>query len=62
MPMKCMAQMPPPMLNAPASTQATRLRSAPAPTTRSDTDRATNADSEAIANDRMTRPGWYAPT
>src|SRR5215469_12158518 len=61
MPMKCMPQMPPPMLTAPATVQASRPRALDAARMRPDTDKATNADNDAMASDSTTSPTSYVP-
>ena len=61
MPMKCIAQMPPPMLIAPAPVQASRPRCVVAAETRAEIDRATNDARIATNTDVATRPIEYTP-
>ena len=56
MPTKCIDQMPPPMLIAPALAQAMRARGVVAATMRPEIERATNAARIAIATDVATNP------
>ncbi len=56
MPMKCIDQMPPPMLIAPAVAQARRARWLPAATMRPEIDSATNAARMAINSEVRTSP------
>ncbi len=60
-PMKCIDQMPPPMLIAPALTQAARARSVVAAIMRLEIERATNAARIAIATEVATSPKLYVP-
>ncbi len=62
MPMKCMAQMPPPMLTAPALVHAQRPQADVAAAMREASDSATKAAMIAMAIDRITRPGLNAPS
>jgi hypothetical protein len=55
--MKCIDQMPPPMLTAPAQAQAQRLRRDVAATMRAEIDRATKAARMAIRTDVATSHG-----
>ena len=54
MPIKCMPQMPPPMLKAPAPVQAQRPQADVAAAIREDTDSATNAATIAITIESVT--------
>ncbi len=57
MPMKCIAQMPPPMLNAPALVHAHRPCHELAATIREDIESAANAAAIAIRTETATRDG-----
>ena len=61
MPMKCIAQMPPPMLNAPAPVHAQRPHGDAAAAMREASDSATKAAMIAIAIDRSTSFGSNSP-
>jgi hypothetical protein len=61
MPMKCIPQMPPPMLSAPALAQAHRAREDDAATMRDEIEIATKAAKTAIRRDSATSHGSYVP-